>query len=168
MSLRLMRLGLLLLGLAACAAPAPLPTASAPAKAAALPANLRPNVEQHWLTPAGGIHWPDADGFVAAPVLIVLPAGVLIDRFGDDKGRFFSLKGAFYRGRALPYVCEKMAYTAYRVALPLLAWSGKAVGWFDEPGGATQLQTDAPAKRLVDDHVIEPLPPEPDASPCKP
>ena len=97
---------------------------------------------------------PDFDG-----CLIALPS-----RRRAEGGE----KASYHKVEEPPYVCEKMAYTAYRVALPLLAWSGKAVGWFDEPGGATQLQTDAPAKRLVDDHVIEPLPPEPDASPCKP
>ncbi len=54
----------------------------------------------------------------------------------------------------------------YRVTGPLLAWAGKAVPWFDEPGGATQFQTDASAALLVSDGVIEPLPPR-DPPPCK-
>src|SRR5882762_8575301 len=132
-----------------CAAPGPLPTTSATAQTAALPPNVRPDLDRRWLDSAGAIRWPDADGFAAAPVLIVLPAGVLIDRFGSDFGRFFSPKGASYAGRALPYVCDKLVYSVFRITAPVLAWSGKAAAWFGEPGGATQLETDAPAALLV-------------------
>jgi len=126
---------------------------------------VRPDLDRQWLDPTGAIRWPTADGFSAAPVVVVLPAGVLIDRFGNDYGRFFSPKGASYAGRALPYVCEKLVYSVFRVTLPVLAWTGKAAAWFGEPGGATQLQTDAPAAQLVADHVVEKLP-DPGAAPC--
>jgi hypothetical protein len=160
MSLRFIHLALLL-ALSACAAPAAAP----PSATAPLPANVRPDLDRQWLDQAGAIRWPASDGFSASPVPIVLPAGVMIDRFGNDNGRFFSPKGASYRGRALPYVCEALAYTTFRITQPLLAWSGKAAAWFGEPGGATQLQTDATAAQLVADHVIEKLPTD-GTTPC--
>lgn len=149
----------LLIGLAACAAPAPpRPAASVAATAApALPLNVRPGLDKRWIDPAGKIRWPPDDGFAATPVPVVLSVGLLIDRFGSDTGRFFSPRGAAYSARALPYTCEALVYAEYRVAAPLLAWTGKAVAWFDEPGGATQFETDAPASLLVADRTIVPV-----------
>src|SRR5260221_319935 len=166
MPTRYLRLSLLLLGLAGCAAPGPTPPPSAAAaQTQPLPANIRPDLNPRWLDPAAGFRWPQGDGFAAAPVPVVLPPGVLIDRFGSDTGRFFSPKGASYAARSLPYACEKLTYTAYRVAQPLVVWTGKAAPWFDEPGGATQFQTDAPASRLMADHVIETVQ-SPGMAPC--
>jgi hypothetical protein len=42
-------------------------------------------------------------GFAEKPVPVVLPPGMLIDRFGADRGKFFSPKGASFDGQALPY-----------------------------------------------------------------
>jgi hypothetical protein len=53
----------------------------------------------------------------------------------------------------------------YRVVLPVLAWTGRAAGWFDAPGGATQFETDATASVLIAVHIIEPIP-LPGAQPC--
>jgi hypothetical protein len=94
-------------------------------------------------------------------VLVILPPGALLDRFGGTGGNFFSPRGAGYDARALPYPCEAKAkdYHVYQVAKPLPVWAGKAAAWFDEPGGATQFETDATVKMLLDDQVlIEPMP----------
>jgi hypothetical protein len=136
--------------LAGCAAP------EAPRTALAPP--LRPTLAGKWVDAAGGINWPPADGFAGAPIPIVLPAGLLLDRFGSPSGRFFSPKNAGYAARALPYSCDKLAYTTYRVKAPLVVWIGRAAPWFDESGGATQFQTDATAAQLVADATIEPVP----------
>ncbi len=161
----LARLSLLLLALAGCAvapaAQAPAPTTAAASQAAA----LRPDLTAQWRDPAGNIRWPSHDGFAATPVLMVLPPGLLIDRFGNDYGRFFSPKGASFAARALPYVCASLVYRVYKLDQPLIAWTGAAAPWFDEPGGATQLETDATAAQLLADHVIEPVAVT-DASPC--
>ena len=98
----------LLLGVAGCAMPG----------AAPLPPDMRPNLDPKWVSPTGGIRWPEHQGFAEKPVPVVLPPGMLIDRFGLDSGTFFSPKGAAYSGRALPYVwiC---------VPTPLSRWSGR-------------------------------------------
>ena len=161
---------LLLVSLTGCASH---PIASAPTQVAAaspppaqpLPANVRPDLGRQWILPTGAIRWPPDDGFAGAATPVVLPPGMLIDRFGSEGGRFFSPKGAAYAARALPYSCEKLVYVTYRVMQPVLAWTGKAAGWFDAPGGATQFETDAPAYLLIADHIIEPVP-HPGAQPC--
>jgi hypothetical protein len=145
-------LAFLLLGLWGCVAPA-------------LPTDARPDLDRRWIDVSGKYRWPQNDGFANQAMLVALPPGVLIDRFGPPTGRFFSPKGAAFKARALPTVCERQQYTTYRVVEPLLAWAGKATAWFGEPGGATQLQTDAPAASLVADGIIEPLPRR-DPPPC--
>ena len=157
------RLSLLLLMLSGCAAAASAP--SRPASSAPQTSTLRPDLSSQWRDPSGAIKWPGHDGFTATPVLMVLPPGLLIDRFGSDYGRFFSPKGAAFKARALPYVCASLVYRVYKLDQPLLAWTGTAAPWFDEPGGATQLETDATAAQLLADRVIEPVS-DPAAAPC--
>ena len=135
--------------LGGCAAPEPPRTALVPP--------LRPTLAVKWIDSAGTINWPPTDGFAASPIPIILPPGVLLDRFGSQYGRFFSPKNAGYSARALPYSCDQLAYTTYRVKAPLLVWTGRAAPWFDESGGATQFQTDATAAQLVADATLEPV-----------
>lgn len=134
--------------LAGCATPPPHATPSPP---------LRATLDAKWFDAADHLRWPDDDGFAAAPAPLVLPPGMLLDRFGSAEGRFFSPKGAGYSARALPYDCALEAYTAYRVKAPLVAWTGRAAPWFDEKGGATQFETDASAAQLVADGTLEPV-----------
>lgn len=137
---------LLLFALAACVAPPSRP-------------DLRPGLDPQWRDAAGNLRWPPNDGFAGAPMLIMLPPGLLLDRFGaEENGRFFSPKGASHRARALPSVCAEQSYATYRVREPLPAWAGKAAPWFGEPGGATQFQTDATAASLLADGIIERVP----------
>lgn len=138
-----------LLGLLAACAP---PAAQQPAST--LPPNIRPDLAEKWY-PNGQIMWPPNDGCAAAPVAQTLPAGSLIDRFGSEGGTFFSPRGESYAARAVPYVCSKMAYTVYRVDRPLHVQACKAAPWFDEPGGAAQYKTDAPAYKLREAGTIE-------------
>jgi hypothetical protein len=138
----------LLLGLvlAACAAPP-----------SALPPGARSDLGAEWVED-GGYRWPPRDGFDGQVVYMVLPPGVMLDRFGHEGGRFFSPKGAAFRARALPTVCRELPYRAYRVTAPLPVRIGSAVAWFGEPGGAMQVMTDATAAQLVADGVLERVP----------
>ena len=142
----------IVLVLAACAAPA------------SLPPDARADLEARWVD-ANGYRWPPNNGFAGPAVPIILPPGVLLDRFGSDHGRFFSPKGAAFQARALPTICEKLTYTTFRVALSLPVWIGRAAPWFDEPGGATQVQTDATVAQLVADGTLVRLPPQPATCP---
>ena len=146
---------LLALALASCA----------PSGAPTLPADARADLAAKWVD-QNGYRWPPDNGFSGLAVPIVLPPGVLLDRFGPESGRFFSPKGAAVPARALPTVCTHQPYTTYRVTLPLPVWIGHAAPWFDEPGGATQVQTDASAAQLIADGALVRLPPRP--APCVP
>jgi hypothetical protein len=145
---------LTLLALAACATPLSPPASP-----------FRADLGREWRDDQGAIRWPADDGFAAAPVLMVLEPGMLIDRFGQETGRFFSPKGAGYGARALPYICAVLVYHVYRVEKPLLAWTGKAAPWFDQPGGATQIETDAAASQLLADGTLSPMP-DTGVAPC--
>jgi hypothetical protein len=156
-----MRLGLtvvllLALGLGGCATHATTPSATS--AQVSLPAGARPDLDKHWVKPDGNYDWQPNEGFAATPAPMILPAGMLLDRFGSDGGNFLSPKGAPFSKRALPTVCAQLTYKVYRVAAPLLVWTGTAAKWFDEPGGATQFETDAPVYLLIADHVLEPVP----------
>lgn len=128
-------------------------------------AELRPDVCPQWCAPNQALRWPKNNGFKAAPLPLVLPPGVLMDRFGEATGHFFSPKGASYDARALPYVCASQTYSVYRVVSPLLVWTGMAAPWFGEKGGATQFLTDESVAGLLADHVIEAVP-DTGATPC--
>jgi hypothetical protein len=147
-----------LLGLANLAPVQARTTPAAFSAPAGFPANLRWNLVPKWIQWANAkvqISWPPDDGCASAPVARSLAAGEMIDRFGSEGGTFFSPKGESYRSRAVPYVCPRMDYRVYRVVKPVAVKSCKAAPWFDEPGGAVQVQTVDPAYKLVADGVIE-------------
>jgi hypothetical protein len=158
----------LLLALPACYQ---LPPQMAPSPPAALVAaqNLRPEARHaaapQWYDAHGNLIWPPNGGFAAAPVPVVLPPGMLLDRFGSPGGTYFSPQAAPYDARALPYVCETQVYTVYRVDRPLAANSGTAAPWFGEPGGAIQYQTAKNAGQMLGDRTIGMLR-DPGPSPC--
>lgn len=130
---------------------------------ATLPEGARPDLGPEWVQD-GDYRWPPDNGFDGALTYLVLPPGVLLDRFGSDHGRFFSPKGASFEARALPTVCADLVYTVFRVTAPLPVRIGAAAPWFDESGGAIQVQTDASAAQLLADGVLRRV--EATGSPC--
>ena len=130
---------------------------------ATLPDGARPDLSPKWVDD-GDYRWPPDNGFDGPETYLVLPAGVLLDRFGSDYGRFFSPKGATFGARALPTVCADLIYSVFRVQTPLPVKIGSAAPWFDEPGGAIQVQTDASAAQLLADGVLRRV--EAKGSPC--
>jgi len=114
-----------------------------------------------WVDNKAQITGPPNDGCAAAPESKTLAPGDMIDRYGPEGGSFFSPRGEGYRARAVPYVCAKMDYRVYRVARPLAVKSCNAAAWFDEPGGAVQLQTRDPVYKLKDAGILEMMAYEP-------
>ena len=159
---------LVLLTLAACyQLPTPMAPPPPPALLALqnLPPGARPDLDPRWYDASGNLHWPPNGGFAAAPVAVVLPSGMLLDRFGRPTGNYFSPQGAPYGARALPYICQAQVYTVYTVDRPLVVQSGTAAPWFGEPGGAIQYETGETASQMLADRTIEPLP-DPGPAPC--
>jgi hypothetical protein len=122
------------------------------------PPNLRYDLVPKWIkwvADKAQISWPPNDGCAGAPIAQSLTPGQMIDRFGSEFGTFFSPRGERFRSRAVPYVCSQMDYRVYRVVKPIAIKSCKAAPWFDEPGGAVQVQTADPANKLVAAGMIE-------------
>lgn len=156
-------LALILVMPASCSTSPP-PVAAAPSSPLVRPAWASPDLDLKSPSPAGPVEPPPNDGFDAPPVHSTLQPGRLIDQFGGP-GRYFSPKGEPFPARSLPSVCESQAYTLYRVLKPLPVASGKAVPWFDQPGGGTLYETDERSDALVAEHMLEPLP-DPGPAPC--
>jgi hypothetical protein len=157
-----------LLGLAACyTLPTPMAPPPPPALLALqdLPPGTRADLGPQWYDASGNLRWPPDDGFANAPIAVVLPSGMLLDRFGSPGGRFFSPEGAPYNARALPYVCRAQVYTVYKVDHPLAVESGTAAPWFGEPGGAIQYETGETAAQLFAEGTIEKVS-DPGPAPC--
>ncbi len=147
----------------ACAQQAPTP----PQPQAWLRADLAPR----WLNADGSPRYPSAEdgfwqGFNEAPVVVVLPPGTLLDRFGgEERGHYLAPLGAQFQARALPFPCNAAAYRSYRVRAPLPALAGRIAPWFGEAGGGIQFLVDASVLELVQMGVLERLPPS-RATPC--
>ena len=138
-----------------CSPPTPVQSRAAPT---GFPVNLRWDLVPKWIEWADNkttISWPPNDGCATPPDAQSLTAGQMIDRFGSEGGTFFSPKGESYRSRAVPYVCTEMDYRVYRVVEPIAVKSCKAAPWFNEPGGAVQVQTPDPAYKLVSAGMIQ-------------
>ncbi|KZN95185.1 TNT domain-containing protein [Aeribacillus pallidus] len=86
----------------------------------------------------GEVIWPPNDGFAEEPVDTILKEGMLIDRYGEPTGGFFSPKGVPYEERALALHSDEANYYVYRVLEDFSVKSGKAAPWFGRPGGGTQ------------------------------
>ncbi|MGW3262812.1 TNT domain-containing protein [Streptomyces sp. NPDC001056] len=102
----------------------------------------------------GNWKYPVPDGFaldshhqpIAAP--LTLHAGQLVDRFGNETGRFLSPAGTKFGLRAIPpsnlntedprYPND---YHLYRVAKDVTVCAGPAAPAFEQPGGAVQYAT---------------------------
>lgn len=149
----------------------PAPVAPPPPARLLASQNLTPEalhaIAPQWYAANGNLLWPPNGGFAAAPVVVALPPGMMLDRFGNPNGTYFSPAGAPYDMRALPYICQGQTYTAYKVDRPLAVKSGTAAPWFGEPGGAIQYQTGDSAAGLLRVGAMEKLP-DPGPPPCVP
>jgi hypothetical protein len=126
-----------------------------PAPAECPATDVRPDVSGRWIDGKGNLRWPTSDWTSGIITTVVLPPGMVIDRFGCETGRDFNPQGTAFAARALPYVCSTAPYSSYRVVKPLVAWSGKAPAWFDQKGGGLQFRTTATAAQLVAEGSIE-------------
>ena len=84
-----------------------------------------------------------------------LSSGTLIDRYGDETGRFFSPYGEVFGKRSLPsYLNGNEKYMCYEVLKDLSVQQGKVIPWFDEEGLGTQYESSKSVKQLISDGVL--------------
>jgi|SRR5690625_882461 len=86
----------------------------------------------------GNINWPNHNGFDGKVIKEELPAGHILDRYGEAGGSFLSPDGVPFEKRALALHSENANYYRYEVINPFEVESGKIAPWFDRPGGGTQ------------------------------
>lgn len=101
----------------------------------------------------GDWKYPNDDGFehdsmggvLAAPLLLQAGQNLMVDRFGNESGRFFSPAGTKYGQRAIPPSSLNTIdprypydYNLYRVAKDVTVCAGPAAPAFEQPGGAIQ------------------------------
>ena len=161
LNFRILSVGVAILMLGGCAAKPSAAPASV-AMAASPPANcptwptpkLRTDLPPGSLDNCGQPNWPPNNGFEPPKLNVIVPAGELLDRFGDTRGVYLSPQGAPYDRRALPYDCHGYNYTVFKVLKPLPALLGTAAPAFGAPGGAIQLQTAEKVQQLLDEGVL--------------
>lgn len=77
-----------------------------------------------------------------------ITSGILIDRYGDDRGRFLAPYGTPFEERSLPRGTDREKYRCYEVVKPIKVKKGVTLPWFGEVGGGVQYETEKPIYML--------------------
>ena len=119
--------------------------------------------DSKYLNSAGDINWekyaPNG-GYVSGTKVtsLGLGTGTVIDRYGNQFGRYSSPVGTPYEQRALPYVENPNAYHKYEVLKPIDNVSqGQIAKAFDQAGGGIQYELPANIKQLIKDGYLKEL-----------
>ncbi len=93
----------------------------------------------------GPVDWPPNQGAVGARVVVELPAGTVLDRFGSPQGDFLSPlrpdgQPYGYGERAILPDSMGKGYHVYVLDKPMMVELATVAPAFDQPGGARQLQ----------------------------
>jgi hypothetical protein len=97
----------------------------------------------------GTVIWPPNSGFEEVPTKETLSVGKIVDRYGNETGKFVSPQGTPYASRSLPPGSDTRPYYVYEVVQEIEVLSGKAAPWFNSPGGGTQYQFTQSVESLV-------------------
>ncbi len=99
--------------------------------------------------------WPPSEAYPeggCAPDAVeamVLPAGTVIDRFGDPGGRVFAADATPFAQRSLPPEYQEHGYRRFRLERPLPVWRTVSAGWFGQPGGGVRYRATHPVTDLL-------------------
>lgn len=82
--------------------------------------------------------YPPNDGFVGKPKIeTLIKNSIIVDRYGEDTGRFVAPKGTTYTERSLPKGSASKDYRVYKIKKDIeLVLSGRTAAWFGEAGAA--------------------------------
>lgn len=116
------------------------------------------NVETGQFVAARDLPWPENAGFGSSTRITVQP-GKLLDRFGDESGRFLGEPGTTISQRGMAPGADGMPYNQYRVLKPIDMRVGPAasVPQFGAVGGSTQYLPSRTVEQLVKDKYLERL-----------
>jgi len=82
--------------------------------------------------------YPKNNGFLDTPEFIDLQPGQVIDRYGDETGRFFSPEGTPIENRSLHPSTNTNSYNSFEVVKPFPVQSGTVAPYYGQPGGGVQ------------------------------
>jgi hypothetical protein len=97
--------------------------------------------------------WPPSQSFPEGgcdhgEAAVVAP-GTVLDRFGGNDGRVFSVDGTPFRSRSLPPDRLTAGYHRYEVLRELPMWWSRSAAWFGQSGGGVRYRAVYPAADLV-------------------
>jgi Tuberculosis necrotizing toxin len=100
---------------------------------------------------ARDLPWPGNAGF-SSSAMETVPAGRILDRFGNARGRYLGEPGATASARGMAPGADAMPNAQYRVLTPFQARVGPAasVPDFGASGGATQYLSGKSVQQLID------------------
>nr|WP_278247555.1 TNT domain-containing protein [Ruminiclostridium hungatei] len=85
-----------------------------------------------------------------------LDVGTVIDRYGNQYGKYTSPVGVPYEQRALPYIENPNAYHQYEVIKPIdNVTMSEIAEAFEQLGGAIQYELPSSIKQLIKDEFIK-------------
>ena len=97
--------------------------------------------------------WPPGQSFPEGGCdhgeAVRLAQGTILDRFGSNEGRVFSVPGTPFAARSLPPDQLTAGYHRYEVLRELPMWWALSAAWFGQPGGGVRYRSIYPAADLV-------------------
>lgn len=117
--------------------------------------------DQKFLNTSGDIDWekyaPNG-GYIKDSILTgqTIETGTIIDRYGNQYGRYTSPVGVTYEQRALPYIENPNAYHQYEVLKPIdNVTIGIIAKAFNQIGGGLQYELPTSIKQLIEDGFLK-------------
>ena len=95
------------------------------------------------------LRFPTGDGFLGTPRDTILRPGTLVDRYGENTGRFLAPAGTSFGQRSLPQEQINARFQTFEVLQPLPVQAGVAVPWFGQQGLGTQYRTGSSIQNLL-------------------
>jgi hypothetical protein len=95
-------------------------------------------------------YYPPNSGFAGTQIEETLQPGTMIDRFGEDAGRFVSPTGTPVPMRSLPPGAAEGQYSSFTVLQPIQVQSGTTMPWFGQPGLGTQYELPQSVESLLE------------------
>lgn len=102
-----------------------------------------------WFDANGEPKWPPNDGAVEGTISETTINDIVIDRFGNEYGKYVAPEGASYTSRSLAPGTDLGPYHRYKVVEPITVEQGVVAPWFGEEGGAIQYKLPKSITELI-------------------
>ncbi len=87
--------------------------------------------------------------------VVCLHPGLVLDRFGADRGKIVSPQGIPFENRALYPRTAKTPYSIFEVVKPIDVKAGEIAPWFNKPGGGIQFLLPKSVEQLLNDGLLK-------------